>query len=129
LAGFKAELQRQFGVSDARGEARIRLKNLKRGKHSVTEYWNEFPLVASEAELDDSTGGELLPGAMITELQNALRASSAEYECLEALAPMGNPEGNQVDDSHTYPRIAINKKRPTGNHHTTKPRRDISTHK
>jgi len=31
-AGFKAELQRQFGVIDAKGEARIRLKNLKQGK-------------------------------------------------------------------------------------------------
>jgi len=31
-AGFKAELQRQFGVIDAKGEARIRLKNMKQGK-------------------------------------------------------------------------------------------------
>jgi len=49
-AGSKAELQRQFGVIDAKGEARIRLKNMKQGKQSVTEYWNEFRLVASEAE-------------------------------------------------------------------------------
>jgi len=49
----------------------------------VTEYWNEFRLVASEAELDDSTEGELLLGGMITELQNAWGASSEEYEDLE----------------------------------------------
>jgi len=85
-AGFKAELQRQFGVIDAKGEARIRLKNMKQGKRSVTEYWNEFRLVASEAELDDSTGGELLLGGMIAELQNAWGASSEEYEDLETLA-------------------------------------------
>jgi len=85
-AGFKAELQRQFGVIDVKGEARIRLKNMKQGKRSVTEYWNEFRLVASEAELDDSTGGELLLGGMIAELQNAWGASSEEYEDLEALA-------------------------------------------
>jgi len=36
-AGFKAELQRQFGVIDAKGEARIRLKSLRQGKRSVTE--------------------------------------------------------------------------------------------
>jgi len=78
-AGFKAELQRQFGVIDAKGEARIRLKNMKQGKRSVTEYWNEFRLVASEAELDDSTGGELLLGGMITELRNAWGTSSEEY--------------------------------------------------
>jgi len=69
-AGFKAELQKQFGVIDAKGEARIRLKNMKQGKRSVTEYWNEFRLVAREAELDNSTAGELLLGGMITELQN-----------------------------------------------------------
>jgi len=85
-AEFKAELQRQFGVIDAKGEARIRLKNMKQGKRSVTEYWNEFSLLASEAELDDSTGGELLRGGMITELLNTWRASSEEYEDLEALA-------------------------------------------
>jgi len=46
-AGFKAELQRQFGVIDAKGEARIRLKNMKQGKRSVTEYWTELRLGAS----------------------------------------------------------------------------------
>src|ERR1700712_2379858 len=85
-AGFKEELQSQFGVIDAKGEARIKLKNMKQGKRSVTEYWNEFRLVASEAELDDSTGGELLLGGMSTELQNAWGASSDEYESTEFLA-------------------------------------------
>jgi len=42
--------------------------------------------VAIEAELDDSTGGELLLGGMIAELQNAWGASSEEYEDLETLA-------------------------------------------
>ena len=59
---------------------------MKRGKRSVTEYWNEFRLVASEAELDDSTWGELLPVGMITELQNAWGASSEEDKDLEAHA-------------------------------------------
>jgi len=42
--------------------------------------------VASEAELDDSTGGELLVGGMIVELQNAWGASTEEYEDLDTLA-------------------------------------------
>jgi len=42
--------------------------------------------VASEAELDNSTGGELLLGGMNTELQNAGGASSEEYENIEVLA-------------------------------------------
>jgi len=85
-AGLRAELQRPFGVIDAKGEVRIRVKNMKQGKRSVVEYWNEFRLVASEAELDSSTGGELLQGGMITELQNAWGDSCDEYENLEALA-------------------------------------------
>jgi len=48
-AGFKVELQSQFGVIDATGGARNRLKNIKQGKRSVTEYWNEFRLVAGKA--------------------------------------------------------------------------------
>jgi len=77
-AGFKAELQKQFGVIDVKGEAGIKLRNMKQGKRSVKEYWNPFRLVASEAESDDSIGGELLLGGMITELQNASGASSVE---------------------------------------------------
>jgi len=61
-AAFKSELQRQFGVIAAKGEARISLKNMKQGKRSVTQYWNEFRLVGREAEVEDSTGGELLLG-------------------------------------------------------------------
>ena len=42
--------------------------------------------MTGEAELDDSTEGELLLGGMITELQNAWGARSEEYEDLETLA-------------------------------------------
>jgi len=59
---------------------------MKQGKRSVTEYWNEFCLVATEAELDDSTGGELLLGGMVAESENTWGASSEEYEDLETLA-------------------------------------------
>jgi len=129
-AGFKVELQRQFGVIDAKGEARIRLKNMKQGKRSVTEYWNEFRLVASQAELDDSTGGELLLGGMITELQNAWGASSEEYEDLEALAQwairketklatvrhiQGSPSTKNIQRETTTPRNPDGTYRPTNN--------------
>ena len=52
-AEFAQELRSQFGVIDAKGEARITLKNMKQGRKSMTEYWNEFRLVASETGLDD----------------------------------------------------------------------------
>jgi len=129
-AGFKAELKRQFGVIDAKGEARIRLKNMRQGKRSVREYWNEFRLVASEAELDDSTGGELLLGGMIAELQNAWGASSEEYEDLEALAQwairketrlatvrhiQGSPSTKNIQRETTTPRNPDGTYRPTNN--------------
>jgi len=129
-AGFKAELQRQCGVIDAKGEARIRLKKIKQGKRSVTGYWNEFCLQASEAELDYSTRGELLLGGMITELQNAWGTSREEYEDLEALAQwairketklvtvrhiQGSPSTKNVQRETITPRNIDGTYRPTNN--------------
>jgi len=71
---------------DAKGEARIRLRNMKQGKRSGTEYWHEFRLVSSEPEFADSTVGEQHLEEMITDLPNAWGASSKDYEDLEALA-------------------------------------------
>jgi len=129
-ARFQAELQRQFGVIDAKGEARIRLKNMRQGKRSVREYWNEFRLVASEAELDNSTGGELLLAGMIAELQNAWGASSEEYEDLEALAQwairketklatvrhiLGSPSTKNIQSETTTPQNPDGTYRPSNN--------------
>ena len=85
-AGFAQELRSQFGVIDAKGEARITLKNMKQGRRSMTEYWNEFRLVASETGLDDSTASEWLLGGMNSELQNTWGASSDKYTNITALA-------------------------------------------
>ena len=52
----------------------------------MTEYWNEFRLVASDTALDDSTAGEWLLGRMNSELQNAWGASSDKYTNITALA-------------------------------------------
>ena len=48
---FTEELNNQFGIFDKKGEARNRLKHIKQGKRTMTEYWNEFRLASSEAEL------------------------------------------------------------------------------
>ena len=52
----------------------------------MTEYSNEFPLVSSEAELDDATQGEWLHAGMTTALQNAWGADSNTYEDVDTLA-------------------------------------------
>jgi len=100
------------------------------GNRSVTEYWNEFRLVASETELDDSTRRELLLGGMIVELQNAWGASSEEYEDLEALAQwairnetklatvrhiQGSPSTKNIQRDTTTPRNPDGTYRPTNN--------------
>jgi len=103
---------------------------MKQGKRSVTEYWNEFCLVASEAELDDSTGGDLLLGGMIVELQNAWGASSEEYEDLEARAQWAmrketrlatvrhiqeSPSAKNIQRETAIPRTPDRTYRPTNN--------------
>ena len=51
----------------------------------MTEYWNEFRLVVSEAGLDNSTACEWRLGGMNSELQNAWGASSDQYTNITAL--------------------------------------------
>ena len=85
-AGFAQELRSQFEVIDAKGEARITSKNMKHGERSMSEYWNEFRLVASETGLEDSTAGKWLLGGMSSELANAWGASSDKYTNITALA-------------------------------------------
>ena len=86
--------------------------------------------MASEAELDDSTGGVLLLGGMIAELQNTWGASSEEYEALEALAPwairketklatvrhiQGSPSAKNSPPEITIPRNPDGTYRPANN--------------
>ena len=52
----------------------------------MTEYWNEFRLVASETGLDDSIAGEWLLSGMNLELQNAWGASRDKYTNITVLA-------------------------------------------
>src|SRR6267154_5528534 len=59
---------------------------MKQGSRSMTEYWNEYRLVAREADLDDATGGEWLLTGMQTELQDAWGADSEEFSGTETLA-------------------------------------------
>jgi len=86
--------------------------------------------VASVAELDDSTGGKLLLGGLIAELQNAWGVSSKEYEDLEALAQwairketklatvtniQGSPSTKSTQRETTTPQNPDGTYRPTNN--------------
>ena len=83
---FTEELNNQFGIIDKKGEARNRLKHITQGKRTMTEYWNEFRLASSEAELDDATEGEWLLMGMSPTLQNAWGGESDPYESVDTLA-------------------------------------------
>ena len=52
----------------------------------MTEYWNEFRLVSSGAELDNATEGEWLLMGMSSTLQNAWGGEIDPYESMDTLA-------------------------------------------
>ena len=83
---FAEELRNQFGDIDRMEEARNGLKTIIQGKRTMTVYWNEFRLVSSEAELDDTTEGEWLLAGITTALQNAWGADSNTYKDVDTLA-------------------------------------------
>ena len=62
----------------------------------MTEYWNEFRLVSSEAELDDPTEGEWLLAGMTTALQNAWGAHSNTYEEVDTLARLAMEKATKL---------------------------------
>ena len=80
------QIRTQFVVIDAKGEAQIKLKNMKLGWRWITEYWNEFRLTSSKVELDDSTAGEWLLTGMNTELQDGCGADSDDYKSMAEMA-------------------------------------------
>jgi hypothetical protein len=83
---FITELRTQFGAVDPRGEARIKLKELKQATRSMTEFWNEFRLIATEAQLDETTMGEWLLSGMKTSLQEAWGNDAADFTTTANLA-------------------------------------------
>jgi len=84
--GLADELRSQFAVIDPKGEVRIRLMNMKQRTRSMTEYWNEYRLVTSEAELEDAPGGEWLLTGMNTKVQDTWGADSEEFSRTDTLA-------------------------------------------
>jgi len=83
---FKTELKQQFGAVDPQGEARIKLRETEQGTTSMTEYWNEFRLIATEANLDEFTLGEWLITGMKRSLQEEWASDSAAFTTTTNLA-------------------------------------------
>jgi len=83
---YQNELKRQFGPVNARDEARAKIRKLKQGKSSMTDYWNDFRLIASTAQIDNATMSEFLIGGMKKELQQAWILAELDQDDVEAIA-------------------------------------------
>lgn len=112
---------------DAKGEARMKLKKMKEGRRSMTEYCNEFRLTAREAELDNSTAGEWLLSGRNTELQDSWGAVSNEYKGMAKLVQWAIRKETKLVTGRHIQRDRSNKgtTTPLNNNRPQKPKRDI----
>jgi len=83
---YQNELRRQFGPVNARDEARAKIRKLKQGQSSMTDYWNDFRLIASTAQMDGATMSEFLIAGMKRELQQAWILAELDQDDVEAIA-------------------------------------------
>jgi len=83
---YQNELRRQFGPVNARDEARAKIRKLKQGQSSMTDYWNDFRLIASTALMDGATMSEFLIAGMKKELQQAWILAELDQDDVEAIA-------------------------------------------
>jgi len=83
---YQNELRKQFGPVNARDEARARIRKLKQGQSSMTDYWNDFRLIASMAQMDGATMSEFLIAGMKNELQQAWILAELDQDDVEAIA-------------------------------------------
>jgi len=83
---YQNELRRQFAAVNASDEARAKIRKLKQRQSSMTDYWNDFRLIASTAHMDGATMSEFLIAAMKKELQQAWILAELDQEEVEAIA-------------------------------------------
>ena len=79
-------LQTQFGDPDAEGMARNKIEKLKQGGDTLTEYWNTFRLVSTDANMDDGTLQRCFIKGMISDLQDAWPRGQTRHDRVEELA-------------------------------------------
>jgi len=83
---YQKELRRQFGPANARDEVRAKIRKLKQGQLSMTDYWNDFRLIASTAQMDGATMSEFLIAGMKKELQQPWVLAELDQDYVQALA-------------------------------------------
>jgi len=82
---YQNELRKQFGPVNARDEVRAKIRKLKQGQSSMTDYCNNFRLVACTAQMDGATMSEFLIAGMKKELQQACILAELDQDDVEAI--------------------------------------------
>ena len=90
----------------------------------MTEYWNEFRLASSEAELDDATEGEWLLMGMSPTIQNSWGEESDPYESVDTFARWAIEKETKLTMIRNH-----QKGRETDHKTTTTPRNPNRTYK
>jgi len=89
-------LRIQFGDPDAEGTARNKIERLKQGNDTITEFWNTFRLLSTDANMDDGTLQRYFLKGMSGELQDAWPRSQVRHQTVEELANWAVKQENRM---------------------------------
>lgn len=96
-AEFELALKQQFGDIDAKETARNRLEKMRQGNRTMTDHWNEFRLVSTDAEYDDATLGRLLLRGISKALQDAWANGDTDFTTTENFAQWAIRKENRLN--------------------------------
>ena len=94
---FEQVLKEEFGDINAKESARNKLERMKQRTMTMTDYWNEFRLVSTDAEYDDATLGRLLLKGINKTLQDAWANGDQEFKDTDALAQWAIKKDNRLN--------------------------------
>jgi hypothetical protein len=95
--GFKETLKKMFGDIGAKEAAQNKLEKLRQGSRTMTDYWNEFRLLATDAEFEDGTNKRLLLKGMSSKLQEFWAQQEREFTSTEELAEWAVQKENKIN--------------------------------
>jgi Retrotransposon gag protein len=93
--GFKAALKTQFGDPDAEGTARNQLEQIRQNKDTASQYWNNFRLLTTDANMDDGTLQRLFLRGLNTRLQTAWTHGAVTSNLVDDLAAWSITQENR----------------------------------
>jgi hypothetical protein len=95
--GFKETLKKMFGDIGAKEAAQNKIQKLRQGSRTMTDYWNEFLLLATDAEFGDGTNKRLLLKGMSSKLQEFWAQQERGFTSTEELAEWAVQNENKIN--------------------------------